>query len=46
MITILRRVCCDLVCDFKGFSVGEDVNKTKKEIVQSAIKVGINKVNV
>jgi hypothetical protein len=46
MNTAWRSVCPDLVHDFKGFSVDEDVNKTKEEIVQLANKVGFNEVDL
>ncbi|GFG29801.1 hypothetical protein Cfor_00232 [Coptotermes formosanus] len=46
MNAVWRSVCPDLVHDFKGFSVDEDVNKTKEEVVQLASKVGFNDVDL
>ena len=39
-------VCPDLVRDFKGFTVGEDVNKMKEETVLLANTVGLNKAEL
>jgi hypothetical protein len=46
MNAVWRNACTDLVHDFKGFSVDEDVNKTKEEIVQLANKFGFNEVDI
>jgi len=44
--TVWTCVCPDLVHDFKGFAVGEDVNKTKEETVLLANTIGFNKAEL